>query len=262
LVKIKVLVIVASKIKKLQARETMKKFLFAAVLMVLVASLAVAEDFPKAEVFAGYTFTKVNGGYDGIFYNAWTSAYTNLSKTVGNRPTFLKRGFTGSATYNFNEVLGIEASVQRNSDEIFKAVYTNSTNDKTYKLRATDFSFNIGPRLAYRKHKVLTPFAHVLVGVNYVKVDPQYEVNGVQNNAAYPKNNYDGLLKAGSDTGFGITAGGGLDASLNKHVAVRIVQVDYVAGFHHDFHMNNVVHDLTPGTLNLSFGVVLRFGGK
>jgi len=253
----KVLAIVASKIKNYKRGNKMKKFLFAAVLLVLFSSLAVAGDFPKAEVFTGYSFLNVHGQDDALkIFGAPTIPGTGLGVT--SVPTWLKRGFTASATYNLNQYFGIEVGFQRNADEILKIERpANSPTSNVLKVRDTNFTFNIGPRLAFRKHKVITPFAHALFGVDYTKLSQHYEVNGVESNATFAT-----PLRSTTDTGFGITLGGGVDANVNKHLAIRMIQFDYVAGIHNGVAINNLTQDFHTNSLNLSFGVVFKFGGK
>lgn len=223
----------------------MKRFLFASVLLLLISSIAVAEDFPRAEVFGGYSFTKVSGLED-ITDSDTTTAQAALGTPapVVTAPEWLKRGFGLSATFNVNQYLGIETSFQRNADEILRV--EQLTAGKLFKERNSNFSLLFGPRFALRKHKVFTPFAHVLFGFDRVKITPRYEVNGVKS-ADIP-----GLTES-CDTGFGLALGGGIDATVNKNVAIRVAQVDYVRAGH---------DAITTSNINLSFGVVLRFGGK
>ena len=224
-----------------------KKLLFAVVLLVLVASLAIAEDFPKVEVFAGYSFLKTSG-YDDLLKKEAIPVLTG-SGTIISEPTWLKRGITASATYNLNQYFGIEAGFQRNADEIFKAV--RESVNQAFKVRSDELSFNVGPHFAYRKHKVFTPFAHVLIGIDRLKMSPIFENSGNQTN-------YGDI----TNTGFGLTAGGGVDATVGKHVAIRMFQADYVRGNHNGLDINGAKEGLSLNNVNLSFGVVLRFGGE
>lgn len=63
--------------------------------------------------------------------------------------------------------------------------------------------FMFGPVFALRKAKIVTPFAHVLVGVAY-------------------------LSDGRSTTGLSMALGGGLDVNVHQHFAVRIVQADWL----------------------------------
>jgi opacity protein-like surface antigen len=58
-----------------------------------------------------------------------------------------------------------------------------------------------------------------------------------------------------SNTGFGLTLGGGVDMPVNKHFAVRLIQADYFLTKHND----NL--DKAWNNFSLSFGAVFRFGG-
>lgn len=78
-----------------------------------------------------------------------------------------------------------------------------------------------GPRFTYRRGPV-TPYAHFMFGGAF----------------------------GGDDTEGAIVFGGGVDAKVSKHVAIRIAQVDYVAT---TFRSNNV---------RISAGVVFRFGER
>ena len=55
------------------------------------------------------------------------------------------------------------------------------------------------------------------------------------------------------DTGFAAVFGGGIDMNVRKKFAVRLIQADYFLTKHRGESWNN---------MSLSFGVVLRFGGK
>jgi opacity protein-like surface antigen len=237
----------------------MKRFLFAVVLLVLVSSVAVAEDFPKVEVFGGYSIMNMHGQNNTVV-NSYTPTIYGEMFTNGSTfstPEWLKKGFTASVTYNLNQYLGIEASFQRNAGDIFQAKFSNGTYDRSFELRASDMTFNIGPRFAFRKYKVLTPFAHALIGLDHFNISPQYAIGGTENNAAYPT-----TLTNTIDTGFGLILGGGVDANINKHIAIRVIQVDYLASTHNGVIVNSLKHDADLNSMNLSCGVVIRFGGK
>ena len=72
-----------------------------------------------------------------------------------------------------------------------------------YKSGGNLHTFLFGPVFALRKAKIVSPFTHVLVGVAY-------------------------LSDGRSTTGLSMTVGGGLDAKVNQHFAVRIVQADWL----------------------------------
>jgi len=92
-------------------------------------------------------------------------------------------------------------------------------------------SIAYGPVFSYRKDPKVTPFFHVLLG------------------AIRGSSGYLGISEA--DTEFSIAAGGGLDVKVGKHLAVRVVQADYVSS-----HFLSKTQD----NFRISAGLVLRFG--
>src|SRR5262249_2165071 len=69
-------------------------------------------------------------------------------------------------------------------------------------------TYLFGPRISYRHWNRVTPFAEVLFGAERVSTST--------------------ATANRSDNNFAMTAGGGLDVKLAKHVSVRPVKVDYL----------------------------------
>jgi hypothetical protein len=69
-------------------------------------------------------------------------------------------------------------------------------------------SIMYGPRFSYRKNKTVTPSVHALFG------------------AIHASPGFVGISKA--DTHFGMGFGGEIDVRINKYVAFRVVQADYL----------------------------------
>jgi opacity protein-like surface antigen len=84
-----------------------------------------------------------------------------------------------------------------------------------------------GPVFSIRKSKAVTPFAHALFGVAHASG------NGASSNA------------------FATALGGGLDVTVNEHVAVRLVQADWL------LLRSGEVTDRSNG--RVSAGIVFRF---
>jgi hypothetical protein len=78
-----------------------------------------------------------------------------------------------------------------------------------------------GPRFTYRRGAI-TPFAHFLFGAAF----------------------------GGGDSAGAMALGGGVDAKINEHFAIRLIQADYVAT---TFRSNNG---------RVSAGIVFRFGER
>ncbi|MCS7080914.1 MAG: porin family protein [Chloracidobacterium sp.] len=99
----------------------------AAVGLVWFSAPAYAQDVPQGELFAGFTYARLN----------------DLTPRSPSQDAF---GFNLQGVYNVNRVLGIVGD--------FGAHYDNATNL---------YTFMAGPRVNLRSDR-LTPFAHVLLG--------------------------------------------------------------------------------------------------
>lgn len=100
-------------------------------------------------------------------------------------------------------------------------------------LDARMFTYLFGPRLSYRQVRAMTPFAQVLVGGAHASA----RLGGV----------------SGSANAFAFTVGGGLDIRASEHVAIRLVQTEYLLTRFGNQRQDNV---------RFSAGIVFRFGQK
>ena len=222
----------------------MRRFFYAAIVVVLVAGVAAAQDFPKVEIFGGYSLVKL-GGSD---INDLTTGFENEAPTGLTTSTtkWLKKGFDASIAFNVTKSFGIEANFLYNRADLLKASGTEEGDSVDAKVKLSDFAFMAGPRFTIRKNDKVTPFAHALFGVNHVKLDPTLTIAGEDSSEDLSD------FKA-SDNGFGMALGGGVDVNVNKAIGIRLIQADYFLAKHSNSTLNN---------LSLAFGVVFRFGGK
>lgn len=132
----------------------------------------------------------------------------------------LANGWDASVTGNLNRWLGVTAD--------FSGYYRS---DDGVSQRTHNFLF--GPRLTYRKDSKITPFAQALFGVARQRVETS-----------------SGRI---TDNGFAMATGGGLDYNLNRHLAVRLVQADYLL---------TRIGGSQQNSSRLGFGVVLKLGNK
>lgn len=134
------------------------------------------------------------------------------------------RSDLGLTSTGFN---GADVSIAENTNRWLGGVLDFSSH---YNGGVNFTSVMYGPQFAYRRNPKLTPFAHVLVG-------------GVRGSVGYL-----GISKAEATIGF--AGGGGLDAQLTQHLAVRVIQVDYIFSHFSGVHQDDV---------RLSVGLVFRF---
>ena len=102
---------------------------------------------------------------------------------------------------------------------------------------AAFYSASAGPKLTLRSHR-FSPFAEALVGWHSLDSD---------------------LFQ--SSNGFGFMAGGGVDLTLSRHFAWRMIRADYVFS-NHQYGPSSIVPATDVRGVRLQSGVVYRFGGK
>jgi len=158
--------------------------------MLLFAGFAAAQDdSPKVEAFGGYSYLRVNPGFDipGENFN----------------------GGSGSLAYNFMPWLGAVAD--------FGGYHWSQDG-----ADATAVTYLFGPKVAFR-HGPITPFAQVLLGgahlsgseacVSDVRVRRQGGIFG---------------CGSGSDDSFSMAIGGGVDWNATSHIGIRVIQAEYL----------------------------------
>ena len=115
------------------------RILMRILLFTLATMPALAQETPKAEVFGGYSYMRLNPG---------TSAGT--SDTGANL-----NGWNASVTGNFNNWLGVAAD--------FSGHY-GSPSISGVQADTKTHLFLFGPRVSFRKNARVTPFVHTLFG--------------------------------------------------------------------------------------------------
>lgn len=99
-------------------------------------------------------------------------------------------------------------------------------------VSVSSFEYLFGPQIKLPVKK-LTPFAHVLFGGLHQSADA-------------------GILGNGSANGFMMGIGGGVDLDVHQHVAIRLVQVDWLPA--------RIDGDWATDAVRLGFGVVFKLG--
>ncbi|HYA62909.1 MAG TPA: outer membrane beta-barrel protein [Candidatus Sulfotelmatobacter sp.] len=165
-----------------------------------------AQEEPKLDIFAGYSYLQANPGVSGV-------------------DSFHLNGGSASIAYNVNSWLSGVADF---------GGYTNG-NVLNSGASGTLSTYLFGPRVSYRHFGRITPFGQVLFGVAHANANA-FETSGTQN-------------------GFAMTVGGGVDYQVSHHLAIRPVQADYLltrfnVGTFSAQSQNNV---------RISTGFVLRF---
>jgi outer membrane immunogenic protein len=152
--------------------------------------------------------------------------YTRTNAPPGGCGCFSLNGGAGWVGYNFRGNLAVigELSGSRASN----------IEGTTGSLTLTSF---LGGLRYSRHHNQLAPFGQVLLGVAHASGDLTPNSSGL----------------AGSDNGFALTAGGGLDVKLSHHFSLRVVQADYFLT-----HFNNSLNN-RQNNFRIGAGMVFRF---
>jgi hypothetical protein len=231
----------------------MRRILWVGLAIFLITGVAAAQEFPKFEIFGGYSLLNVdsyllNRSFD-MLQKTWGAPSAN--STSSNK--LLNAGFDASFTYNYKSYVGIEGAFQYNTGVIFGASFWNPApsylNPGVYyegQDTVKDFAVLGGPRFAYRKSEKVTPFAHVLFGVDRFK-------------GSYY---FGGTTTESTTSGFAYMVGGGIDVKVVKKVAIRLFQIDLVRAKHKLPVSGMTPDDFPLKNLHLSFGAIYRFGGK
>jgi hypothetical protein len=214
--------------------------LYVSAFVIFLALFASGQDFPKAEVFGGYSYLHIDT--QGI-----TTASLNNQCTIvfsGTCPvTFqIHPGFNGwniAPQVNLNRWFGVKAQIAGQYGNVLTGKYNTGSSFFVPGQHIYDFLF--GPVVSHRGEKY-TVFAHGLLGGQHVGIAPIYSTSGF------------GTLTPPSETDFAVALGGGLDLKVAKHFAIRAGQFDYEfvnssgGGHQNDF--------------RFSAGVVFGFGGQ
>jgi hypothetical protein len=94
-----------------------------------------------------------------------------------------------------------------------------------------NYTYTFGPVVSLRENRTFTPWAHFLAGGNHATAG------------------YGGV--SGSDSGFAMMFGGGLDITAGQHLAVRGIQVDWLS-IHSDGISNSK-------NMRIVSGILLRY---
>ena len=183
-------------------------------LVVMLGFFATARPMKAQEQASKF---EVYGGYYYARFNVNAGAAGGVPSE-----TFNGNGGGGQLEYNANNWLGVVGDLGGYGA-------TSTTNGA---LVGGAFTYLFGPRVNLRRGKV-TPFAQTLFGGIWT-------TNGIGNSV--------------SENNFAMTAGGGIDFKVSKHVSVRPIQAEYFMTKIPDG-LNNRQDNLRVGA-----GIVLRLG--
>jgi hypothetical protein len=172
------------------------------------------EAAPRVEIFGGYSYLRSN--------------------TVANGPAFNLNGGSASLAYNVSNWLGLAGDF---------GVY-HQGNVAGSGLSLTLSSYQVGPRLSWRKNGHLVPFGQALFGAGHAS------------GSLYTSSLGTGVPPLGTNNSFLLTTGAGIDLKLNHTLGIRLIQAEYL----YSQFLNGSGHDNRQDNLRLSTGIVFSFG--
>jgi len=184
----------------------MRKVLFIAVLVLVCGCFAVAQDYPKAELFGG--FSMVHADTEG-------TSVTSLDLPAGSSIKTWYPGWEISGQYNLTKMFGVKADFAGNYGQPVSVPAADIPAGSTALPHARGYTFLFGPVVSFRGDRI-TPFVHALFGGNHISTD------------AFDIVEVTGAVPAGSETAFAMAFGGGVDVKLTRHFSARLGQFDYL----------------------------------
>ena len=184
--------------------------------------------YPRAELFLGYSYIR------GV-----------PTLSPGNRMDFLNGGST-SIAFNLNRTLGLVGDFGGYNAREIQITGAGANPARVADASGTAFTYLAGPRLSFR-HDRITPFVQILFGGVHASQVTLSNCTGVL------------CTPLPTENAFAMTAGGGVDLRIHRHLAIRIVQAEYLMTNFADLSTGN--RD-TQNDLRLSSGLVFGFGGN
>jgi hypothetical protein len=202
----------------------MKRVVTASAVILVFSFAAFATDYGKMETFLGYTYTRFETG------NNFVGEPFDV-----NVPNFSASGGSAQFAYNVNRWLGV----------VFDAGAVTSTGDvgnfgntilfpalsRGGGFNGTLANYLLGPRVSFKRGSRFVPYVQALFGGATL-----WESLPVPDVAIIVPSVLGGgvILPTGANirfnretSGFAMTAGGGIDIKLNKHVYLRPIQAEY-----------------------------------
>lgn len=193
--------------------------------VVLLAGVAAeaAENATQMETFLGYSLTRVNSA-------------------SGVSP-FIMNGGSGQFVYNANNWVGA----------VLDLGATYNGNIHNINVDSTLTNFLLGPRVAVRRWSRITPYVQTLFGGVYSTSSAAFPIMTQVTNILPGSN----VRLVNQQTAFAMTAGGGLDIKINKHVSFRPFQAEYFLTRLHQF---PVAGNRNQNNFRYSAGLNFTFG--
>jgi opacity protein-like surface antigen len=199
----------------------MRKLFYTLSAFILFPLFASPAKAQRVELFGGYSYAQINpGGFE-------------TQNASGTGTHFSLSGWEVSGAVNANRWIGLVADFAGYPGT--KAVDVLTAEHLRY------YTYMAGPQVRLRGVGPFTFFAHGLVG------------------AAHSNNDIPILTANFKETRLAFAAGGGVDISMGKHVALRALQVDYLGNSFSNLDINDNPISGRQRNARASAGIVFKF---
>ncbi|MGZ4828980.1 MAG: OmpA family protein [Candidatus Angelobacter sp.] len=181
---------------------------------------------PKADASTGESYPAVD-----LFVGY---SFVRFSTNAGAKETFNWHGLTGALAGNVNRWFSLVGDF---------GVYR--IKDLPPDISGSAYTYLFGPQFSHRSEH-WTPFVHALFGAARLA---DIQVSATPSGSAFFNRSF-------SQNSFATALGAGVDGNFNKHIGVRIFQVEYLMTRFTDGRDNK------QNNLRASAGLVLHFGGN
>ena len=199
----------------------MKKVVIFSATMLVFSFAASATDYGKWETFLGYTYTRFE---TGNFIPAPFDV---------DVPSFNAHGGSAQMVYNWNRWFGVvfdAGAVHGSGIGDFGNTFFPSTFSRGG-LDMTVANYLLGPRVSFKRGSRFVPYVQALFGgatawQSLPVPDAAFVVTPIVGGGVIVPGG-SSLNFSRTTSGFAMTAGGGLDIKLSKHVYFRPIQAEY-----------------------------------
>jgi opacity protein-like surface antigen len=195
----------------------MKRLVIVSAVMLVFSFAACATDYGQWDTFWGYTYTRFETG------NFIPAPFNE------NLPSFNAHGGSAQLAYNFNRWFGVvfdagavHGTGVGNFDNrvLFPSTFSRGGLDMTVA------NYLLGPRVSFKRGSRFVPYVQTLFGgATAWQSLPVPNAALLGGGVLLP--NGANLQFSRVTSGFAMTAGGGVDIRLSKHVYLRPIQAEY-----------------------------------
>jgi hypothetical protein len=187
---------------------------------------AMAQERPMLQIFGGYSYMHANISLNSTLNQSELPLINHTDTTGGASFNGWNASLAVRLFKNVEAVLDAGSNYQYGVKRISSAVgYTDNAIQSIASNKSTNYSFLFGPQVRMFGEKKVSPFGRVLFG--FSKQSWNHTTESTWSGFAGPME-IQAIHGNLSNTGFAMTAGGGIDWRCSKRISVRLIQAEYI----------------------------------